>query len=296
MRELRGVLAAGAHSPCPPDRRPASVRRRRARSGRRPPRRSSTAGWAGARSWSPLFAARRRPAACSRLCGPPWEDIVLCAAPRRRRPCPGSPGCRGRGAWDPASRTGGARPPRGDSEAALALLEPLERTPEVLALRGRALAQARRPGEALSSWEEAAKIDSAALETGPILDRPGGRARRLSGPGGGRPTGEARWPGSACAGRGDAVGRVPQALGGGRCACGAFTQRMPSTCETFIWRISGSVTATSSCARRGRHADVGDERAVEPLHEIAQRKGVLGLTDACEAPAARAALKRLEKR
>jgi class 3 adenylate cyclase len=58
---------------------------------------------------------------------------------------------------------------RGDSEAALAILEPLERTPEVLALRGRALAQARRPGEALSSWEDAAKIDSAALDSGPIL-------------------------------------------------------------------------------------------------------------------------------
>jgi hypothetical protein len=46
----------------------------------------------------------------------------------------------------------------------------------------------------------------------------------------------------------------------------------------------------------GKLSDLGDERAVEPLREIAQRKAVLGLTDACEAPAARAALKRLEKR
>ena len=46
----------------------------------------------------------------------------------------------------------------------------------------------------------------------------------------------------------------------------------------------------------GKLADLGEERAVEPLREIAQRKAVLGLTDACEAPAARAALKKLEKR
>jgi len=46
----------------------------------------------------------------------------------------------------------------------------------------------------------------------------------------------------------------------------------------------------------GKLADLGDERAVEPLREIAQRKVLLGLGDACEASAARAALKRLEKR
>jgi hypothetical protein len=46
----------------------------------------------------------------------------------------------------------------------------------------------------------------------------------------------------------------------------------------------------------GKLADLGDDRAVDPLREIAQRKGVLGLAEACEAPAARAALKRLEKR
>jgi hypothetical protein len=46
----------------------------------------------------------------------------------------------------------------------------------------------------------------------------------------------------------------------------------------------------------GKLADLGETRAIEPLREISQRKAVLGLTDACEAPAARTALKRLEKR
>jgi hypothetical protein len=59
---------------------------------------------------------------------------------------------------------------RGDHEAALALLKPLDRTAEVLVLRGRAQALAHRPGEALAAWEEAAKLDPGALESGPVLD------------------------------------------------------------------------------------------------------------------------------
>ena len=56
------------------------------------------------------------------------------------------------------------------------------------------------------------------------------------------------------------------------------------------------MTATSWCARRESSRTSETNGQSEPLREIAQRKGVLGLTDACEAPAARAALKRLEKR
>jgi len=40
--------------------------------------------------------------------------------------------------------------------------------------------------------------------------------------------------------------------------------------------------------------ELGDKRAVQPLREIAQRKSLV--FDACEAPAARAALRRLEKK
>ena len=46
----------------------------------------------------------------------------------------------------------------------------------------------------------------------------------------------------------------------------------------------------------GKLADLGDTRAIEHLRELAQRKGLLGLVETCEAPAARAALKKLEKR
>ena len=184
---------------------------------------------------------------------------------------------------------------RGDSEGALAILEPLERTPEVLALRGRALAQARRPGEALSSWEEAAKIDSAALEAGPILtvlvDELGGSRSqaagdllaKLGGPGR-RALVEAtrsdayrkRWAAV------DALRRIH--------AEDAVDLRDVYLADLRVRDCNVVVRAA------GKLADLGDERAVEPLREIAQRKGVLGLTDACEAPAARTALKRLEKR
>jgi len=184
---------------------------------------------------------------------------------------------------------------RGDSEAALAILEPLERTPSVLALRGRALTLARRPGEALSSWEEAAKTDPAALETGPIMttlvDELGGS-------------------------RGQAAGDLLVKLGGpGRRALVEATRsdayRKRWAAVDALRRIHADdavdlrdvyladlqVRDCNVVVRAaGKLADLGDERAVEPLREIAQRKGVLGLTDACEAPAARAALKRLEKR
>jgi len=184
---------------------------------------------------------------------------------------------------------------RGDPEASLAILEPLERTPEVLALRGRALAQARRPGEALSAWEEAAKIDSAALETGPVLTV---LADELGGT------------------RGQAAGDLLAKLGGpGRRALveatrsDAYRKRWAAVDALRRAHAEDAVNVRDvyladlrirDCnvvvRAAGKLADLGDERAVEPLREISQRKAVLGLTDACEAPAARAALKRLEKR
>jgi len=165
----------------------------------------------------------------------------------------------------------------------------------VLALRGRALAQARRPGEALSSWEEAAKLDPSVLEAGPILttlvDELGGtRAQaagdllaKLGGPGR-RALVEAarsdayrkRWAAV------DALKRIQ--------ADDAVDLRDVYLADLRVRDCNVVVRAA------GKLADLGDERAVEPLREIAQRKVLLGLGDACEASAARAALKRLEKR
>jgi len=184
---------------------------------------------------------------------------------------------------------------RGDSDAALSILEPLGRTPEVLALRGRALAQARRPGEALSSWEEAAKIDSTVLEAGPILttlvDELGGsRAQaagdllvKLGAPGR-RALVEAT--------RSDAYRK--------RWAAVDALRRIHAEDAVDLRDVYLADLRARDCnvvvRAAGKLADLGDERAVEPLREISQRKAVLGLTDACEAPAARTALKRLEKR
>src|SRR5262249_13987231 len=58
---------------------------------------------------------------------------------------------------------------RGDADRALQLLDGKERSAETLALRGRALALARRPSEALDAWEEAAKLDPQPLDRPEIL-------------------------------------------------------------------------------------------------------------------------------
>src|SRR5262249_10346898 len=59
---------------------------------------------------------------------------------------------------------------RGDADRALQLLEGKDRSAEVLALRGRALSLARRPSEALSAWEDAAKVEPASLNRPEILE------------------------------------------------------------------------------------------------------------------------------
>ena len=184
---------------------------------------------------------------------------------------------------------------RGDSEAALALLEPLDRTAEVLALRGRALVLARRPGEALGSWDEAARLDPAPLETGPILaaleDELGGSRAQAAGD----LLGKLEGPGRRAlveATRSDAYRK--------RWAAVEALRRIHAEDAVDLRDVYLANLRVRDCnvvvRAAGKLADLGDGRAIEPLREIAQRKAVLGLTDACEAPAARAALKRLEKR
>jgi serine/threonine-protein kinase len=184
---------------------------------------------------------------------------------------------------------------RGDPEASLAILEPLERTPEVLALRGRALAQARRPGEALSAWEEAAKIDSAALETGPVLSMLADELGGTRGQAAGDLLAKLGGPGRRAlveATRSDAYRKRWAAVDALRRAHAEDAVNLRDVYLADLRIRDCNVVVRAA----GKLADLGDERAVEPLREISQRKAVLGLTDACEAPAARAALKRLEKR
>jgi serine/threonine-protein kinase len=184
---------------------------------------------------------------------------------------------------------------RGDATAALSILEALERTPEVLALRGRALAQDRRPGEALSAWEEAAKSDPTVVAAGPILttlvDELGGSRSQAAGD----LLAKLGAPGKRAlveATRSDAYRK--------RWAAVDALRRIHAEDAVDLRDLYLADLRVRDCnvvvRAAGKLADLGDERAVDPLREIAQRKAVLGLTDACEAPAARAALKRLEKR
>ena len=184
---------------------------------------------------------------------------------------------------------------RGDADAALALLEPLDRTAEVLVLRGRAQVLAHRPGEALAAWEDAAKLDPAALENGAVLtelaDELGGARSQAAGDllarlgsSGRRVLVEAT--------RSDAYRKRWAAVEALR---RAHAEEAVDLREVYLadLRVRDCNVVVRAA---GKLADLGDARAVEPLREIAQRKAVLGLTDACEAPAARAALRKLEKR
>ena len=181
---------------------------------------------------------------------------------------------------------------RGDSESALALLEPLDRTAEVLVLRGRAQALAHHPGEALAAWEDAAKLDPEVLATGPVLallaeELGGSRAQAA-----GDLLARAGSPGRRAlleATRSDAYRK--------RWAAVEALRRAHADDAVDLREVYLADLRVRDCAvvvrAAGKLADLGEERAVEPLREISQRKAVLGLTDACEAPAARAALKKL---
>ncbi|HUM11437.1 MAG TPA: adenylate/guanylate cyclase domain-containing protein [Myxococcaceae bacterium] len=184
---------------------------------------------------------------------------------------------------------------RGDSEAALALLEPLDRTAEVLVLRGRAQALAHRPGEALASWEEAAKLDPEALTSGPVLallaDELGGSRSQSAGD----LLTRAGNPGRRVlieATRSDAYRKRWAAVEALRRAHADDAVEMREVYLADLRVRDCNVVVRAA----GKLADLGEARAIEPLRELAQRRAVLGLTDACEAPAARAALKKLEKR
>jgi len=184
---------------------------------------------------------------------------------------------------------------RGDAERALQLLEGKDRSAQTLALRGQALALARRPSEALDAWEEAAKLDPGALDRSEILaaleeELGGPRSQaaadllaRIGAPGVRR---------LVSATRSDSYRRRWAAVDGLR---RVHQEDSVDLRDLYLADLKmkdcGVVTRAA-----GKLADLGDTRAVDPLREVSQRKGLLGLTEACEAPAARAALKKLEKR
>src|SRR5262249_7809894 len=177
---------------------------------------------------------------------------------------------------------------RGDADRALQLLEGKDRTAETLALRGRALALARRPSEALDAWEEAAKLDPASLDRPEILtdleeELGGPRSQaaadllgRLGSPGVRRLVG---------ATRSDSYRR--------RWAAVEALRRIHQEDSVNFRDVYLADLKMKECnvvtRAAERLADLGDTRAIEPLREVSQRKALLGLTDACEAPAARAA-------
>ena len=183
----------------------------------------------------------------------------------------------------------------GDPDRALQLLEGQDRSAKTLALRGRALALARRPSEALSAWEEAARLDPASLDQPEILAE---LEEELSGPRSQAAAdllGRIGSPGVrrlVSATRSDSYRRRWAAVDG--------LKRIHQEDSVDLRDVYLADLKVKDCnvvtRAAGKLADLGDSRAIEPLREVAQRKGLLGLTEACEAPAARAALKKLEKR
>jgi serine/threonine protein kinase, bacterial len=184
---------------------------------------------------------------------------------------------------------------RGDSDRALQLLDGKEPSAATLALRGRALALARRSPEALSTWEAAAKLDPTSLDRPEILAE---LEEELGGP---RSQAAADLLGLAgspgvrrlvSATRSDSYRRRWAAVDGLK-----RIHQEDSVDMRDVYLADLKVKDCNVVTRAaGKLADLGDGRAIEPLREVAQRKGLLGLTEACEAPAARAALKKLEKR
>ncbi len=181
---------------------------------------------------------------------------------------------------------------RGDHEAALALLRPLDRTAEVLVLRGWAQALAHRSGEALASWEDASRLDPGAL--GPVLpliaDELGGSRAQSAGDLLAR---------AGSPGRGTLLEATRSDTYRKRWAAVEALRRAHADEGVDMREVYLADLRVRDCdvvvRAAGKLADLGESRAVEPLREIAQRKAVLGLTDACEAPAARVALRKLEK-
>jgi hypothetical protein len=184
---------------------------------------------------------------------------------------------------------------RGDAEGALHLLDTVERSPESLALRGRALSFARRPSEAMAAWEDAAKLDPAAVDRPEILaaleEELGGPRSQAAADLLGRigPSGVRRL---VSATRSDSYRRRWAAVEG--------LKHIHQEDRVDLRDVYLADLKMKDCdvvkRAAGKLADLGDTRAIEPLREVAQRKGLLGLTEACEVPAARAALNKLEKR
>src|SRR5262249_38617943 len=155
----------------------------------------------------------------------------------------------------------------------------------------RALALDRRPSEALSAWEAAAKLDPASLDRAEILseleDELGGPRSQAAAD----LLARAGSPGVrrlVSATRSDSYRRRWAGVEG--------LKRIHQEDSVDLREVYLADLKVKDCSvvtrAAGKLADLEDRRAIEPLREVAQRKGLLGLTEACEAPAARAALKK----
>jgi HEAT repeat protein len=184
---------------------------------------------------------------------------------------------------------------RGDADRALQLLDGTERNADALAVRGRALRLDRRPAEAMSAWEESAKLDPSAVDRSDVLealeDELGGPRSQTAADLLGR-IGASGVRRLVSATRSDNYRRRWAAVEG--------LKRIHQEDRIDLRDVYLADLKVKDCGvvnrAAGKLADLGDTRAIEPLQEVSQRKGLFGITEACEVPAARAALKKLEKR
>jgi serine/threonine-protein kinase len=183
----------------------------------------------------------------------------------------------------------------GDGDRAMRLLEGTPETAASLAVRGRALHLEHRPADALSTWERAAKLDPAPLDRPDVLTPV---AEELGGP-------RSQAAADLLARLGEPGMRALVEAAGSdayrrRWAAVEALKRIGQEGRIDLRDVYLADLKVKDCSVVGRAAgklaDLGDTRAIEPLREVSQRKGLLGLTEACEVPAARAALKKLEKR
>jgi len=182
----------------------------------------------------------------------------------------------------------------GRSEAALRELETVDDSPEAAFLKGRALYSLKRGDEGIAHYKQASASEAAILARKEML-------RDLSQSLGGPHSQEAA---DMLVQAGEpAVDFLVDAAGDAqsyqrRGAAIEALRRMEREDRVDIVAVYLMDLKARDCDVVSKAAknlgEIGDARAVEPLREVARRKSFI--FDACEAPAARAALRKLEKK
>ncbi|HZH04249.1 MAG TPA: HEAT repeat domain-containing protein, partial [Myxococcaceae bacterium] len=182
----------------------------------------------------------------------------------------------------------------GDPEGALRLLQGTRETPSTWVLKGRALYGLKRREEGLSQFKAAARITPSALASDAVLHE---LALELGGP-------RSVEAGELLTAVGEpAVSPLSQAAADEanakrRWAAVEVLRKLHREDAVDLASVYLADLRARDCNTRVRAAkelgELGDRRAVEPLREMSQRRTLF--LDACDAPAARAALKKIEKR